>query len=554
MDHAATGQGLALGEAAPTPAAVPGAGPGLRLDSLAVTLGSDVLRLQAPLTLRAGRLYLLYGPSGSGKSSFVRALLGLGELAAPRVAARGQAVLRDAAGVEHELWAGDRYNPAARAQIAFLPQAEKLGFLDGLDTLENLRLFSRLARAEAETHAQRLAARFHLMGLPKVLARASGGERMRLSAVRALMPRDGTGGPPALVIADEPTSGLDAAAARGLARELVDLAARGDSVVVVITHDPQVFTGQTAPETDRAASARSVRVLECAPGPDGAAPVVTEPGRLKLEAGPPRNALWARVQSAAQEGLGLLGGVVLAPLAFLWGLAGTRRPWLSARRVLADWLDPATQVFAWLGCLLVGGMVSYFIFEQMPRKELIEPLVLEEILALCGHTLVRVVLPLVAAGLVAGKLGAAQSARLSAGVRGGLLETLALARWPAEGFGLVPAVLAQTLAIALATALALAGGVTLAALVYVATHDGASLGLALDLMTDSLRHAPHWKEFLVAKVLVSGFLGGSMAALFGLSPAVSEDDVARAVRRTLLWGVLAVIAAQCLLVVWEFTP
>ncbi|MBX3474777.1 MAG: ABC transporter permease [Planctomycetes bacterium] len=505
------------------------------------------------MALRAGRLYVLWGPSGSGKSSFVRALLGLGELAHPRVTCEGEVTLKDGTGVEHALWQGDTYNPSAREHIAFLPQAEKLGFLDGLDTLENLRLFSRLGRSDAEVHAQRLSARFHMMGLPRVIARASGGERMRLSAVRALMPRDASGSVPALVIADEPTSGLDATAARSLARELIDLAAKGDSVVMVITHDPQVFTGQEPPEADRAAHSKVVRVLECTPDGQGRAPMVAEPGRLKIEAGPPRNQFLVRSQSWAEGALGLLGGAVLAPLAFLWGLARMRRPWLAARRVAFDSLDPATQAFAWLGSLLVGGMVAYFIFEQLPRKELIEPLVLEEILALSGHTLVRVVLPLVAAGLVAGKLGAAQAARLSAGVRGGMNEALALARWPAESYGLVPAVIAQTLAIAMATGLALATGVTLAALVYVATHEGASLGLALDLMTDSLRHAPDWKSFLVAKVLLSGFLGGTMAALFGLSPAVSENDVALAVRRTLLWGVLCVIAAQCALVVWEFS-
>jgi ABC-type multidrug transport system ATPase subunit len=525
-------------------------GPELVLESLEVRLGRDVLRLQAPLTLRAGRLYVLWGPSGSGKSSFVRALLGLGELASPRVRVRAEAMLVDATGMEHDLWKGESYDPGARRHIAYLPQAEKLGFVDGLDTLENLRLFSRLPRKDARVHADRLAARFHLMGLPPVVARASGGERMRLSAVRGLMPRGQDGLAPALIIADEPTSGLDAIAARSLARELIDLAARGDSVVVVITHDPQVFTGQELAETDRAAHARTVRVLECEPA-GARAPMVAEPGKLKLESGPPVNALAARLKARLAETLNLLGGAVLSPLAFLWGLL-TLRPRLAIKRIAGDGLNPATHLFAWLGSLLVGGTVAYFIFVQMPRPELVEPLLLQEILQATGHTLVRVVLPLGAAGFVAGKLGAAQAARLSAGVRAGLLETLALARWPAEGFGLAPAVISQILAVTLATFLALVSGVALASLIYVAGHEGASLGLALDLMTDGLRNAPHWRQFLVAKVLLSGFLGGAMAALFGLSPAVSEEDVALAVRRTLLWGVLAVIAAQCGLVVWEF--
>jgi len=528
------------------------AGPALSIQSLEVRLGADTLRLQAPVEMRAGRLYVLWGPSGSGKSSFVRALLGLGELAAPRIHASAEVSLTDAMGVEHAVWEGDSYRPAARDQIAYLPQSEKLGFIDGLSTLENVRLFSRLGRESAATQADRLAARFHLMSLPKKVSHASGGERMRLSAVRALLARGENEPAPALVIADEPTAGLDAIAAHSLARELADYARRKDSVVVVITHDPHVFTGQEPPEVDRAGGARVVHILECLVNEEGLAPLGHEIGELRIEAGRPVNPLLAAARQRAAETLSMLGGAVLAPLAFLWGLVSTRKPLYALRRVALDALGPGTQVFSWLGSLLIGGTVAYFIFEQLPRPELVEPLLLQEILQATGHTLVRVVLPLGAAALITGKLGAAQAARLSSGVRSGMLETLALARWPVESFALVPAVLAQIVAIALASTLAVYSGVTLAALIYVAGHEGASLGLALDLMSDGLNDAPYWFEFLLAKVVLSGFIGGSLAAMFGLTPATSEDDVAKAVHRTLLWGILAVITVQCALIVWEF--
>src|SRR5690606_2737647 len=104
-----------------------------------VRLSNDVLRLKAPIKLTSGKLYVLWGPSGSGKSSFVRALLGLGELASPRVRVSGDAVLADSLGIQHTLWSGETYHPAAREQIAYLPQSEKLGFIDGLSTQENVR-------------------------------------------------------------------------------------------------------------------------------------------------------------------------------------------------------------------------------------------------------------------------------------------------------------------------------------------------------------------------------------------------------------------------------
>jgi putative ABC transport system ATP-binding protein len=527
-------------------------GPFVAIENLEVRLGADTLRLKAPVELQAGRLYVLWGPSGSGKSSFVRALLGLGELAAPRVQVRGDVKLTDGFGVEQELWAGETYNPAVRSQIAYLPQSEKLGFIDGLSTLENVRLFSNLSRADAEANADRLAARFHLMSLPNKVSHASGGERMRLSAVRALLKRGENDPAPALVIADEPTAGLDAIAAKSLARELADYARRKDSVVVVITHDPHVFTGQEPPEVDRAAGAKVVHILECLVNDEGLAPVGQEIGELRIEAGRPVNPIVAAAKNRLTEGMNMLGGAVLSPFAFLWGLARIRRPLFVLKKLALDALSPGTHLFSWLGSLLIGGTVAYFIFEQLPRPELVEPLLLQEILQATGHTLVRVVLPLGAAALITGKLGAAQAARLSSGVRSGMLETLALARWPVESFGLVPAVLAQIVAIALATTLAVYSGVALAALIYVAGHEGASLGLALNLMSDGLSDAPKWFEFLLAKVVLSGFIGGSLAAMFGLTPATSEDDVAKAVHRTLLWGILAVITTQCALIVWEF--
>ena len=66
------------------------------------------------------------------------------------------------------------------------------------------------------------------------------------------------------------------------------------------------------------------------------------------------------------------------------------------------------------------------------------------------------------------------------------------------------------------------------------------------------RSAQGWQQYLVIKVLLSGFLGGAVAAMFGLAPATSEDDVARAVHRTLLWSVLCVIGCQCTLIIAEF--
>jgi hypothetical protein len=300
---------------------------------------------------------------------------------------------------------------------------------------------------------------------------------------------------------------------------------------------------------------RSVQIVECRAKSDGDGPETANViGRLHLVPLAAQPRALARGMRRAAQSVSRLGAVALAPLAFLWGLLGLHRPLVLASQVLKDASGLGTQAFSLVGCMLVAGTVAYFIFERMPKPELVEPLLLPETLAVTGHALVRVVLPLGACCLVTAKLGAAQAARLAAAVRGGLLETLALAGWRVEAYALVPAVVAQVLSMALATFLALAGGVVLAAIVYVSGHQGASLPLSINLMVDGLEQAPHWLEFVVAKVVLSGFLGGTIAALYGIAPSRAEDDVARAVHHTLLWSVLAVIACQCALVLLEFAP
>ena len=524
----------------------------LELRRLTIDLGPRQLQLREPCTLQVGRLYLVSGPSGSGKSSFARALLGFGELADPLIPCAGEITLQSG-GVTTPLWDADGYQPESREQMAFLPQAERLGFIDGLSAADNLRLFSHLAPAEARQAAGELSARFHLGSCPETLARASGGERIRLSAVRGLLPRQRGAGPPPLVLADEPTAGLDPQAARALVRELLELADRRESIVIVITHEPHWFVPEALDQVfpEEAEVPPGVRILEC-PLEGGRAHQVREVGSLQFVPRAMPGGWRAWTTHHLERTLQMVGGLILSPLAFGWGLLGIRQPGALGRQVAGDVLSPGTLLFTLTGTVLVAGTVAFFIFEQTPRPELVEPLLLPEILRATGHTLVRVVLPLGACGLVATKLGAAQAARLASAVRSGLLETLALARWRLESFALVPAVLAQVLCMSLATGASLVAGLVMAALVYSAGHAGAPLGLSLNLMLSGVQLAPHWFAFLAAKVVASGFLAGTLAALFGHAPATSEQDVARAVHRALLWGVLAVIACQCLLIIAEF--
>lgn len=527
--------------------------PAVKLVELEVSLGPRRLRLDRRCVLQAGRMYLVVGPSGSGKSSFARALLGFGELSDPVTRCQGDVTITDAAGSAHVVWKGNVYNPAARPRIAFLPQAEKLGFIDALSVMDNLTLFSHLGREIAKAEIERLAAQFRLSPMPRHLASASGGERIRMSAVRGLLPRQSIGNMPEVIIADEPTSALDRVSAEAMAGALIELARSGGCVVMVITHEPELFvdgliSGDFGDES-------AVRIVECQIDDSIVSDHRTVAvARLRLEDVPKQKTSTKDFVSRTMHAVEQLGAFALSPVAFVWGLLGPHRPLFLLRQIFFDSVGLGTHAFSLVGCLLIAGTAAYFIFERLPKPELLDPLLLPEMMTVTGHTLMRVVLPLGACGLITTKLGAAQAARLAAAVRNGLLETLALAGWRVEAYALAPAVIAQILAMTIGTLLALVAGVVLAGIVYVAGHEEASLSLTVNLMIDGLERAPHWSHYLLGKIVVSGFLGGTIAALCGTVPSQAKDDLARAVHRTLLWSVLAVIACQCCFVIAEFRP
>jgi ATP-binding cassette subfamily C protein CydD len=198
-----------------------------------------------PTSFRAlpGEIVAIVGPTGAGKTSLLRALLGL-EAASGRVR-YGDADLTDA-GV----------GPGARP-FAWVPQEPAVV---AASLAENVALGLPAASTGDETTAAREA--LTRVGADSLVDRAgepldaggpslSGGERQWLALARALASEL-----PVLLL-DEPTAGLDAAAQRTVLEAL--LAVRGARTVVLVTHrteplaiaDRVVRLGDRAPAPER---------------------------------------------------------------------------------------------------------------------------------------------------------------------------------------------------------------------------------------------------------------------------------------------------------------
>ena len=188
-----------------------------------------VLR-RVDLAVAAGELAVIAGASGSGKSTLLNVLGLLEEADAGVVSYGGRAV------------SGLSRSARSRARgrnVGFVFQSFLL--LPSLTALENVLLAARYVGAGGAAARQRAEALLEEFGLaarrdhhPPQL---SGGEQQRVAFCRAVF------NDPPLLLADEPTGNLDDANGRVISEALRRRAA-GGSAVVVVSHRPDVFSGE----------------------------------------------------------------------------------------------------------------------------------------------------------------------------------------------------------------------------------------------------------------------------------------------------------------------
>jgi ABC-2 type transport system ATP-binding protein len=182
--------------------------PAIMLDRLRVVRGGRVVLDDVSLEVAPGSVTGLLGPSGGGKSTLMRSVVGVQQVAGGEIRVLG-------------LPAG---SAPLRHRVGYRTQAPSV-YAD-LSVRENLRYFAAILGAPA-SDVDRVLDEVDLRShVDDVVGRLSGGQEARVSLAVALL------GAPELLVLDEPTVGLDPVLRRDLWTLFRSLADRGTTLLV----------------------------------------------------------------------------------------------------------------------------------------------------------------------------------------------------------------------------------------------------------------------------------------------------------------------------------
>ena len=203
------------------------------VEGLTKSFGRQAIWRDVTLTLPAGEISVMLGPSGTGKSVFLKSMIGLLKPERGRCLINGVDIVSCS---EHKLY-------EIRKLFGVLFQDGAL--FGSMNLFDNIAFPLREHTRRSEGEIRRIVLeKMEMVGLTgaerKLPGEISGGMRKRAGLARALVLD------PQIILCDEPDSGLDPVRTAYISQLLVDLNAQIDATILIVTHNINI--ARTVPD------------------------------------------------------------------------------------------------------------------------------------------------------------------------------------------------------------------------------------------------------------------------------------------------------------------
>lgn len=512
------------------------------LQRVGISAGDRTLLDDVSATIAAGKITLIIGPSGVGKSMLLKCIAGLAS------------TFDDALRVRGEVRIDGRPARPGNSGVVF----QNFALFDELTPLDNVRL----ARASAFAADDDLSPAGLLEELQVPVnvptSRLSGGQRQRLAIARTLM----FNAP--VMLYDEPTSGLDPLTGKSVAQLILDTHRRHQQTSIIVTHDylslmpiadhvflldPAKAALEEIPRSGWAEMENRLTPL---------APIATRASHSAAEA-----TNFRFVRHIGKSVAGFFSSTTNALLMLLTGLVGLLPLWRNpvwGLRYFWHFLKlvtgPSACLYMLASGLISGFVTTWFTFKFLPFANYTEPLLVEDLLVALGFATYRIFVPVLSCVLIAARCGSAVTADIGGRQYGNQLDAMRTFGMPPRQYLLTPVIWSFLIGTPLLSLLAFCAARFVGLVVFLSTHGGLNSNFwhywfhrGLEQPDAFFYRGTGW---LMAKLLVSGFGVALISWTRAVGSKNSSSDVSRSITSTILWGTLYVLTVHFLFSLFEF--